>query len=56
MVEGARPYQCICGMVVGKTDRGFYVKTGDTMVEVTEYSYEGRVLIGSRLCQNGGAK
>lgn len=56
MVEGARPYQCICGMVVGKTDRGFYVKTGDTIVEVTEYSYEGRVPIGSRLCQNGGVK
>lgn len=49
LIEGAHPYKGITGQVIGKTNRGFYVKTIDTMVEVIEYQYEGKVKIGDRL-------
>ena len=49
MVEGAHVYKNIVGQVVGKTKDGFIVKTGDTMLEITEYTYDDKVKIGDRL-------
>lgn len=49
LVEGAHSYKNIPGQVVGKTPDGFLIKTGDTMLEITEYAYSGKVKIGDRL-------
>lgn len=49
MVEGAHRYKNIPGQVIGKTADGILVKTGDTMLEVTEYTYAGKVKVGDRL-------
>lgn len=49
MVEGTRPYKNTVGQVVGKSKDGFYVKTQDTVVEVLEYTYDGKVRVGDRL-------
>lgn len=49
MVEGAHLYKNTVGQVVGKGENGFYVKTQDTVVEVIEYTYNGKVRIGDRL-------
>jgi len=48
-IIGAREYKGISGQVLGKTKNGFYVKTKDTFVEVTEYEYDGKIRIGNRL-------
>lgn len=53
-IKGARDYIGIPGQVLGKTEKGFYVKTGDTFVEVTEYDYGGKIRIGERLTRPGG--
>ena len=39
----------VVGQVVGKTKDGFVVKTGDTILEIIEYTYEGKVKMGDRL-------
>ncbi len=49
MEDGVRPYKNTVGQVVGKSRDGFYVKTQDTVVEVVEYTYEGKVKVGDRL-------
>lgn len=49
MVEGAHPYKNTVGQVVGKSESGFFVKTRDTVVEVIEYTYNGKVRTGDRL-------
>lgn len=49
MVQGAHVYKNTVGQVVGKTATGFLVKTGDTIIEVTEYTYAGKIRIGDRL-------
>lgn len=49
MIPGARVYKNIAGQVVGKTKEGFIVKTGDTILEITEYTYNGKIKIGDRL-------
>ena len=49
MIPGAHSYKNIPGQVVGKTEDGFVVKTGDTILEIVEYTYEGRVKMGDRL-------
>lgn len=49
MVAGAHTYKNTVGQVVGKTEDGFLVKTGDTMLEVVEYTFNGRIKIGDRL-------
>lgn len=49
MVDGAHAYKNIPGQVIGKTTDGFLVKTRDTMLEITEYTYAGKVRIGDRL-------
>ncbi|MFG6379936.1 MAG: methionyl-tRNA formyltransferase [Lachnospiraceae bacterium] len=49
IVQGAHCYKNIPGQIIGITDNGFYVKTGDSMLEVLEYSYDGKIKIGDRL-------
>ena len=34
---------------IRKTESGFVVKTGDTMIEIVEYTYEGKIRMGDRL-------
>ncbi len=48
-IKGAKTYINIPGQVIGKTDKGFYVKTRDTFVEVTEYEYDGKIRVGDRM-------
>lgn len=49
MVRGAHRYINNAGQVVGKSAEGFFVKTGDTILEITEYTYDGKIKIGDRL-------
>ena len=49
MVPGAHCYKNNNGQVIGKTEEGFLIKTGDTVLEITEYTYEGKIKIGDRL-------
>lgn len=49
MVPGAHAYKNIAGQVVGKTNDGFFIKTGDTILEIIEYSYDGKIKTGDRL-------
>ena len=49
LVRGSRAYKNIIGQVVGKTDSGFFVKTKDTILEIVEYDYDGKIRLGDRL-------
>lgn len=49
MVSGAHQYKNIEGQIIGKSEQGFYVKTGDTMLEITEFTYKNKIRIGDRL-------
>ena len=49
MIPGSHVYKNIAGQVLGKTREGFLIKTGDTMLEINEYTYEGKVRVGDRL-------
>lgn len=49
IVPGAQAYKNIIGQVLGKTQDGFIVKTGDTILEIIEYMYDGKVRVGDRL-------
>lgn len=49
LVEGAHSYKNIPGQVIGKTPNGLLIKTGDSMLEITEYTYSGKVKVGDRL-------
>lgn len=49
MVPGACTYRNTVGQVIGKTNEGFLIKTGDTILEILEYTYNGKVRIGDRL-------
>lgn len=48
-IKGARKYIGKPGQILGKTEKGFYVKTQDTFVEVLEYQYEGKFRVGDRM-------
>lgn len=52
MVAGAHVYKNIPGQIIGRTGAGFLVKTKDTMLEITEYSYDGKIKIGDRLTED----
>lgn len=56
MIEGAHAYKNIPGQVIGKTDRGLLVKTGDTILEIVEYTCEVKVKIGDRLLSSNEIK
>ena len=49
MIRGAPVYKNTTGQIVGKTENGFVVKTGDTTLKITEYTYAGKIKIGDRL-------
>ena len=49
MVPGSHAYKNTVGQVVGKTGDGFLVKTSDTILEILDYTYDGKVRIGDRL-------
>lgn len=49
MVIGAHTYKGIAGQIIGKTESGFFVKTADTMLEVIEFTYDGKIRVGDRL-------
>ncbi|NDO68840.1 methionyl-tRNA formyltransferase [Schaedlerella arabinosiphila] len=53
MIENAKPYINIPGQIIGKTEQGFYVKTKDTFVEVTDYHYKGKIRVGDRMKWKG---
>ncbi len=48
-IKGAREYIGKTGQIIGKTEKGFYVKTKDTFIEVQEYEYEGKIRVGDRM-------
>lgn len=49
LVFGSHVYKNTVGQVIGKTQAGILIKTGDTMLEVTEYTYAGKIRVGDRL-------
>lgn len=49
MVKGAHTYKGIAGQIIGRTKEGYYIKTADTMLEITEYTYDGKIKVGDRL-------
>ena len=53
MIAGAHNYKGIPGQVLGKSENGFYVKTSDTMLEVVDYEYAGRIRVGDRMTAKG---
>ncbi|MBP3505395.1 MAG: methionyl-tRNA formyltransferase [Lachnospiraceae bacterium] len=48
-VPGAYVYINKPGQVIGKTELGFLIKTQDTMLEIIEYTYDGKIRVGDRL-------
>jgi len=49
MVKYAPEYLGIAGQIVGKTSRGYLVKTQDTVIEIFDVHFEDRIKIGDRL-------
>lgn len=49
MIPGSHVYKNTAGQVIGKTKEGFLIKTGDTMLEIVDYTYDGKVKVGDRL-------
>lgn len=47
-IKNAIDYKCICGQIVGKDGDNLIIKTGDNIIKITEYEYEGRLRIGDR--------
>lgn len=52
MIPEASPYKGIPGQIVGITESGFIVKTGDTIVEVLEFECEKKPRMSERLKRN----
>lgn len=49
MIMGAHRYKGTPGQIIGKSPEGFFVKTGDSMIEITEYTTDQRLRVGDRL-------
>ncbi len=49
LIENAPKYKNINGLIVGKTDEGYIVKTGDTTIEILEIEAKETLKIGDRL-------
>lgn len=49
MIPQACCYKNNNGQVIGKTEEGFLVKTKDTVLEIIEYTYDGKIRMGDRL-------
>lgn len=54
MIPNACAYKNTAGQVIGKTQEGLLVKTGDTILEILEYTYDGKIRIGDRLQNSEG--
>jgi len=48
-IPDAHEYINTPGQILGKSKSGFFVKTKDTVVEVTEYKYSENIRVGDRL-------
>lgn len=48
-IEKAPEYKNFPGQIVGKTARGFLVKTKDTFIEIYDIEFDGKLKIGDRL-------
>ena len=48
MIENAPNYKLIPGIVVGKDNEGFIVKSKNSTIKVIDYEYDGKVKIGDR--------
>lgn len=48
-IENAPIYKGIPGQVIGSTQDGFFVKTQDSFLEIVDYEYENKVMVGDRL-------
>ena len=48
-IKGARNYIGNPGQILGKTEKGFYVKTKDSFIEVLEYEFDGKIRVGDRI-------
>ncbi|MHA8057408.1 methionyl-tRNA formyltransferase [Aquirufa nivalisilvae] len=49
LIEGAPKYKSTIGQIVGKTQRGFVVKTNDSIIEIFEIESEIKLKIGDKL-------
>ncbi len=49
MVDKAPEYKSINGQVVGKTEKGILVKTSNSIIEILEIEFTGKLRIGDRL-------
>ena len=49
MIDGAPTYKSINGQILGKTDNGYLVKTGDSMLGISEIEFDGKLKVGDRL-------
>jgi len=48
LVDKAKNYKNIIGAVIGKENENILVKTKDNFIKITEYEYDGKVIIGDR--------
>lgn len=49
MIAGAHNYKNIVGQIVGKEGNTLIVKTGDTVLKITDYESKTKIKVGSRL-------
>lgn len=47
-IDEAPVYKCINGAILNKDDKGFFVKTKDSFIKVTEFEYDGKIKVGDR--------
>lgn len=47
-IKNAPIYKCIVGAIINIKPDGFMVKTQDSFIKVTEYTYDGKLKIGDR--------
>lgn len=48
MIEGAHSYINTPGQILMKEKDVLYVKTGDTMLRIIDYEYDGKIMVGMR--------
>jgi methionyl-tRNA formyltransferase len=49
IINNAPNYKCREGAVLGKDNKGVYIKTSDNFIRVTEYEYDDVLKVGDRL-------
>ena len=48
ILKDSIPYTNTIGQIVGKSERKIIVKTKDTVIEITDYEYDGKLRIGQK--------